>query len=140
MTQDTTTDDDTTTDEAPNNEHDQHDDHDTTDDQHDTFPREYVEKLRAESAKYRQRAGRSDELATRLHTALVAATGRLADPTDLPFNEAHLDDEDTLAAALDDLLARKPHLAARKVTGDIGQGTTDTGGVDLAAILRRAAG
>ena len=52
----------------------------------------------------------------------MKATGRLADPTDLEFDEDHLDDPDALAAAIDDLLARKPHLASRKPVGDIGQG------------------
>lgn len=89
----------------------------------DTFPRAYVEQLRRESAGYRERAQTADALAARLHTALVAATGRLADPSDLPFDAAHLDDEAALAAAVDELLARKPHLAARRVTGDVGAGT-----------------
>jgi len=106
----------------------------------DTFPREYVQQLRDENAKYRQRAGRSDDLAKRLHTSLVAATGRLADPSDLPFDEAHVDDEAALTAALDDLLARKPHLANRKPSGNVGQGATpDVGSVNLAGILRNAA-
>ncbi len=106
----------------------------------DTFPREYVEQLRDENAKYRQRAGRADDLAKRLHTALVAATGRLADPTDLPFDESHLDDADALTAALDDLLTRKPHLASRRPTGDVGQGLSpDASTVNLAGILRAAA-
>lgn len=106
----------------------------------DTFPRDYVEKLRDENAKYRQRAQRADDLAHRLHTALVAATGRLADPSDLDFDEAHLDDEDALRTALDDLLARKPHLASRRPRGDVGQGVTGTSGaVDLAGILRARA-
>jgi hypothetical protein len=110
------------------------------DDDDDMFPRSYVEKLRDENAKYRQRAQRSDELAERLHTALVAATGRLHDPTDLQFNEEHLDDEASLEAAIDDLLERKPHLASRKVQGDIGQGaTTATQSVDLAGLLRARA-
>jgi len=104
----------------------------------DTFPRAYVEKLRKESADYRTRAQRADDLAKRLHTSLVAATGRLADPTDLPYDEAHLDDPDALTAALDDLLATKPHLASRKpMFGDIGQG--ETGGsadVSLLDIMR----
>ncbi|MEQ4567993.1 hypothetical protein [Paenarthrobacter sp. CAP02] len=107
----------------------------------DTFPRTYVEKLRTESAKYRQRAQQADDLASRLHTALVAATGRLADPSDLPFEDGHLDDAAALTAAVDDLLARKPHLASRKPRGDVGQGPTsgasDT--VDLAGILRSRA-
>ena len=105
----------------------------------DTFPREYVEKLRDENARYRQRAGKADDLARRVHRLQVAATGLLADPDDLEFNEDHLDDEEALTAAIEDLLARKPHLAARRPRGDVGQGITDTGPVDLAAVLRRAA-
>ena len=107
----------------------------------DTFPREYVEKLRDENAKYRQRAQRSDDLAQRLHEALVTATGRLQDPSDLAFNEDHLDDPEALQAAIEDLLARKPHLASRRPLGDIGQGpkTGDAGDVDLAALLRSRA-
>ena len=103
----------------------------------ESFPREYVEKLRKSEAGYRERAQRADTLAEWLHGALVAATGRLADPTDLPYDEAHLDDEDALAAAVDELLARKPHLASRRPTGDVGQGAASSGdSVDLAGILR----
>jgi len=39
----------------------------------------------------------------RLHVALTSAGGRLADPTNLPFDDANLDD-DAMKAALDDLL------------------------------------
>ena len=107
------------------------------DDLPDTFPRAYVEQLRDENAKYRQRAQKADEYAQRLHTELVRATGRLADPTDLPFDLEHLADDTKLSVAVDTLLARKPHLASRKPSGDIGQGaTTSSGAVDLAAILR----
>jgi hypothetical protein len=88
----------------------------------DTFPREVVEKLRQENGKYRQRAQQSDAFAQRLHTELVRATNRLADPADLPFDEAHLDDPDALTAAVDQLLEQKPHLATRRPVGDIGQG------------------
>lgn len=105
----------------------------------DTFPRDYVEKLRDENARYRQRAGKADDLARRVHRLQVEATGLLADPDDLEFNEDHLDDPDALASAIEDLLARKPHLAARRPRGDVGQGIADAGGTDLAAILRRAA-
>ena len=94
----------------------------SSDDDPDTFPREVVERLRQENGRYRQRAQQADTLAQRLHAELVRATGRLADPTDLPFDEAHLDDPDALAAAVDDLLDRKPHLASRRPSGDIGQG------------------
>ena len=90
----------------------------------DTFDRAYVEKLRQENGKYRQRAQRADDLAHRLHTALVEQTGKLADASDLPFDEKHLDDADSLTAAIDELLTAKPHLAARRVAGDIGQGAT----------------
>lgn len=92
------------------------------DDTAETFPRAVVEKLRQENGRYRQRAAQADTYAQRLHTSLVAATGRLADPSDLPFDAEHLDDADTLTAAIDALLADKPHLASRKPSGDIGQG------------------
>ncbi|MBG6237390.1 hypothetical protein IWX78_000333 [Mycetocola sp. CAN_C7] len=107
----------------------------------ETFPREYVEDLRKENGKYRQRAQQADELATRLHSALVAATGRLADPSDLPFDEAHLSDPDTLTAAVDALVTAKPHLASRKPFGDIGQGARPASdGFNLAGLLRSTAG
>ena len=103
----------------------------------ETFPRAYVEKLRKESATYRERARRADDLAAELFTARVQLTGRLADPTDLPFDAAALDDPARLDAALDDLLSRKPHLASRRPHGSVGQGATASdSGVDLAAILR----
>jgi hypothetical protein len=104
----------------------------------DSFPRSYVEKLRRESAGYRERANSADRFAQRLHLELVRATGRLADPSDIPFDEAHLEGPEALAAAVDELLARKPHLASRRVSGEIGQGATPSaGGVDLAGMLRR---
>jgi hypothetical protein len=106
----------------------------------ETFPREYVEKLRDEAAKQRLKAQRADDLAARLHTAIVAATGRLADPSDFGYDESHLDDPEALTAAIGDLLARKPHLASRRPAGDVGQGATKTGEpVDLAGMLRARA-
>lgn len=107
----------------------------------DSFSRSYVEKLRRENAGYRERAQRADELANRLHTALVAATGKLADPTDLPFDAAHLDDADALATAVDELLGRKPHLASRRPFGDVGQGNRGNSPepVNLADMLRARA-
>lgn len=108
----------------------------------DTFTRDYVEGLRQENGKYRQRAANADELANRLHTELVRATGRLADPSDLPFDEDHLADAGKMVAAIDDLLTRKPHLATRRPVGEIGQGRMSEAGanVDLAAILRGKSG
>lgn len=95
----------------------------TPDDADEMFPRKVVEDLRRENARYRDRAKLVDAYAQRLHTSLVAATGRLADPTDLPFVEDHLDDAEALTAAIDELLTRKPHLASRRPAGDVGQGS-----------------
>lgn len=115
-------------------------DEQTVDDDADTFPRAYVDKLRKEAADARVKAKDRDDIAARLHTSLVAASGRLADPSDLPFDEAHLSDPDALTAALDELLARKPHLASRRPVGSIGQGATaPADSVNLAGILRQNA-
>jgi hypothetical protein len=110
------------------------------DDNAETFPRSYVEELRRENARYRERARSADTYAKRLHAELVRATGKLADPTDLEFTEEHLDDPAALSAAVDDLLARKPHLASRRPIGEIGQGASPSATtVDLAALLRQRA-
>lgn len=115
----------------------------------DTFPRAYVEQLRDESARYRQRAGRTDEAETRLRTEVIAANaGDLADPADLlVYVEADtLTDDDgwpdpaLVAAAVAQLIADKPHLAQRRPRGDIGQGASRTGDtVNLATIMREKA-
>ncbi|WLP90083.1 hypothetical protein [Gordonia sp. NB41Y] len=102
----------------------------------DTFDRAYVEKLRQENGKYRQRAQQADELAHRLHRALVEQTGRLQDASDLPFDDEHLRDGTSLASAIDELLTAKPHLAARRPVGDIGQGATaNANDVNLLGLL-----
>ncbi|MBE6477839.1 MAG: hypothetical protein E7Z97_07205 [Propionibacteriaceae bacterium] len=106
----------------------------------ETFSREYVRKLRKEAAEARVKARRADELARALFTARVAATGRLADPEDLPYSEDLLDDPDQLTAAIDELLADHPHYAARRPTGSIGQGPIEpTPTVNLADMLRSRA-
>ncbi|MGV0390081.1 hypothetical protein [Corynebacterium phoceense] len=96
-------------------------------DEADSFPREYVEKLRKENGDFRTRAkaaeGRALELEKRLHAALVAADGRLADPEDLPFDAVHLEDADALKAAITELVERKPGLRARQYSGDVGAGS-----------------
>lgn len=107
----------------------------------ETFPRDYVVNLRKESAGYRERAKRADDLAQRLHTALVDATGRLADSRDLPFDAAHLDDPEALQEAIQSLLTERPHLASRKPMGDIGQGaTSEPEAFGLGGLLRAHAG
>lgn len=106
----------------------------------DTFPRDYVEKLRNEAAEARVKAKKAEQYAHELHAARVAATGRLADPSDLPFDERHLDDLPTLEAAIDELLTRKPHLASRTPRGDVGQGmSVGAETLNLAGVLRSRA-
>lgn len=112
-----------------------------------TFPASYVKELRDEAAKARLKGKRADSLASKLITSMASATGRLADPTDLPFSEALLDDEGMpdeakVIAAIDDLLKRKPHLASRKPSGDVGQGVTNGTSKEfsLADMLRAGAG
>ncbi len=112
----------------------------------ETFPAEYVRELREENAKSRARAKRADALAARLVTSLAAGTGRLADPSDLPNSDELLDedgmpDRDKVLAAVDELLTRKPHLAATRPVGDVGQGARGEAApmVSLAELLRTGA-
>lgn len=92
----------------------------------DVFPRKVVEDLRREAQGLRERAksaeARSDELARELFAHKVAALGKLADPADLEYSEELLSDPEALNAAVDDLLTKRPHYAARRVTGTVGQG------------------
>jgi hypothetical protein len=111
----------------------------------ETFPRDYVEKLRKESAGYRDKAktgeSRADELSKRLHAALVTATGRLADPSDLAYSPEHLESAEALTEAIDALTAAKPHLKSRTPRGDVGQGVRGSADarVDLLGMLRSRA-
>lgn len=77
-----------------------------------------------------------------LHAALIKLDGRLSDPNALPYDEAHLTDDEALATAITALIERSPHLSATAVAGDVGQG--DRGGTpepfDLIATMRRAHG
>ena len=108
----------------------------------ETFPRSYVEKLRRESATYRTRATQADALADALWTARVAASGALADPTDLPRPEdADALDPEAVTSAVSELLERKPHLAARVPRGNVGQGFSKAAEpVSLLGMLRNNAG
>lgn len=102
----------------------------------------YVTRLRAEAAEARVKAKRADALAVQAVSALAAADGRLVDPDDLAFTEDLLTedgtvDADKVAAAIDALIARKPHLAARRPTTPIPQGAQpEPESVSLAAMLR----
>ena len=105
----------------------------------DTFPRAYVEELRKESAGYRTRV---KDLETKLHRLQVEQTGALADPADLEFDAAHLEDPEALQAAIDALLEAKPHLKARRFAPDAaaqGAKASASSGVDLLGILRQNA-
>jgi hypothetical protein len=111
----------------------------------ETFPREYVEQLRREAAEARTRAALTDAAATRLVSALVRLDGRLVDPTDLAASDDLLDEDglpspEKVTAAVDRLLALKPHLASRRPAGTIPQGaTSEPAGAPLAGLLRAAA-
>lgn len=111
----------------------------------DVFSREYVSELRDEAKTQRLRArdaeSERDRLREHLWVARVDSLGLLADPTDLPVDVDALEDPDAIRAAVDALLARKPHLARRRAVGDIGQhDVPEPSGFSLASALARAAG
>ncbi len=115
--------------------------------QPETFNREYVEKLRKEAAEHRVKSKRADQLASALVTSYADTTGRLHDPSDLPFSDELLDedglpDRQKVAHAVEALVTAKPHLAKIRVVGDVGQGVQGQQEVmpSLAGMLRRAAG
>ena len=111
-----------------------------------TFPLEYVQGLRTEAADARVKAKRSDALAARLTAAYAAQDGRLADASDLPHSDAVLDEDGLVdpakvTAAVDALLAAKPHLASRRPASVVEQGAREAeDGFSLAALLRQGAG
>lgn len=91
-----------------------------------------IRKLRKEAATLRERAkaaearaARTDSLAARLHTELVRASGKLADPHDFPYNPDAdlLDDPEAFHQAIDEFVEAKPHLRSRTPRGDVGQGS-----------------
>lgn len=101
-----------------------------------TFDRAYVEDLRKESAGYRTQLRTVQE---QLHRLQVEQTGKLADPADLAFDPAHLEDPEALAAAIDALLEAKPHLKRRALpVGAAAQGPKNsvTGDVNLVDLMR----
>lgn len=104
-----------------------------------------MQGLRREAAEHRTRAGRADALAAQLVEALAAADGRLQDPSDLGLSESLLTDgvpdKAKIGEAIEDLIARKPHLRSRRPTGVLPQGAEQSDeGVSLAGILRAGAG
>ncbi len=104
-----------------------------------------VRRLRDEAAATRVGSRRAETLAQRLVEAQAGATGLLADPTDLRFDPALLDDEGLpdpgkVRTAAEALIAAKPHLASRTPRGDVEQGARDdSADVSLAGLLRAGA-
>lgn len=106
-----------------------------------------VRRLRDEAATGRVRARRADTLARRLVEAQAAATGLLADASDLRLDALDdvLDDDGVpdpalVRAQVEALIDAKPHLASRTPRGDLAQGARDdTPAVDLAGLLRAGA-
>ena len=74
--------------------------------------------------------------------ALAANDGRLIDVDDLAFDQQFLDedgivDADKVTAAIDELVKRKPHLAAQRPSGIVPQGARpEPTRVDLHGMLR----
>ena len=112
------------------------------DDKEQTFDLKYVEKLRKEAGDNRVKAKEQEEviegLKRRLFLNEVKGLGKLADPTDLPYDAELVDDPDKLKEAVDDLLARKPHLGRRVPNGDagLGVGSEHSSGVDILGMMR----
>lgn len=114
----------------------------------DTFPRDYVEKLRQESAESRTARKDAEQQLAALQDAYrglavtQAVSDVLADSTDLPWSDDYLDAETGLVdaskvrTAAEELALAKPHLA--RARGDAGQGyrSTNSGTVNLADMLR----
>jgi hypothetical protein len=112
----------------------------------ETFPREYVEQLRAENAEARVKANQSDELRLKLMDAAkqLSTAGVIRDPADLPDNpefwgEDGLPDHEKIREAAEVLVSTKPWLA--KARGSAGQGARPEppAEVTLGGILRGAA-
>jgi hypothetical protein len=119
---------------------------DTTE-QPESFPLAYVQRLREENRAARLKVQRTQQLAERLTHAMAETTGRLIDPSDLQFSDDLLDengmpDKDKVLSSIEDLLARKPHLARINVRGDVGQGNHSVSEptTSLAQMLRQGAG
>ena len=109
-----------------------------TDDPADTTE----QKLRRQAQRYRLRArdasSKAERYARELFTARLAALDMLADPSDMTFDLELLDEPDALAQAVAELVKRKPHLAKRLASGDIGQGAGaggNPGDVSLVSLI-----
>src|SRR5690625_2805680 len=102
---------------------DQRDDDDQGND--DTFPRSYVQRLRERSNGYRlqlrERESEVDKLQRQLFAERLQRLDLVVDHDAVPYDPALLDDDDALQEHIEGLLADKPYLRKRKVSGNIGQ-------------------
>lgn len=104
---------------------------------------EALAKARREAKNLRDRAKtaetRVDELSRLVFALKVAALDKLADASDFEYDADLVDDDEALAAAVDELIARRPHYAKpRKPNGSIGQGQhgNNAGPQDFSSLLR----
>ena len=70
-------------------------------------------------------AAQVDALSQGLFAAQVAATGRLVDPSGLPYDAALVNNPEALDAAITALLLASPHLGRIVVSGDVDQDARD---------------
>jgi len=107
-----------------------------------TFDPGYIAQLRQEAAEGRVKAKRADALARQAVKAITRSDGRLIDADDLAFDAQFLDDDglvdaEKVTAAIDSLVERKPHLAARRPSSEIPQGAQPMSGqVSLLNLLQ----
>lgn len=66
-----------------------------------------------------------DAMSQGLFAAQVAATGRLVDPSGLPYDAALVNNPEALDAAITALLLASPHLGRIVVSGDVDQDARD---------------
>lgn len=78
---------------------------------------------------------RADQLARELFALRVETAGVLQDPTDMPYSP-DLVTADDVAAALVELVERKPYLRRPVAGGDIGQGAGSPAGGEEMSLLR----
>lgn len=124
---------------AQRDDDDQGDDDDQRDDDQgddqgddDTFPRSYVQRLRERSNGYRlqlrERESDVDRLQRQLFAERLQRLDLVIDHDAVPYDPALLDDDDALQEHVEGLLAAKPYLRKRKVSGNIGQHSSNGGG------------
>lgn len=93
----------------------------------DTFPAEYVRRLRAEAAEARVKAKIADTANEHLLAAYAANDGRLVDVEALALDDTLIGDDGLVDRAkvserIGELIAAKPHLASRKPTTPLPMG------------------